>query len=144
MEYFRLSKVLYVFESWSLLTYISYIFSHCKCAHIFFVSLWIFLDLLFMLNVILLNRRTLTTRTWHWTLTKFASSWRITQRTLVFIQDSVAAKHKYTFPRVVERAPIQSNYLKSFFGNINSGVENIDASGSEPESWRKFSCKNRW
>ena len=26
---------------------------------------------------------------------------------------------------------------------LQSGVENIDASGSEPESWRKFSCKNR-
>ena len=26
---------------------------------------------------------------------------------------------------------------------LQPGVENIDASGSEPESWRKFSCKNR-
>ena len=24
-----------------------------------------------------------------------------------------------------------------------AGVENIDASGSEPESWRRFSSKNR-
>ena len=27
---------------------------------------------------------------------------------------------------------------------LQPGVENIDASGSEPESWRKFSCKNRF
>lgn len=27
---------------------------------------------------------------------------------------------------------------------LQPGVENIDASGSEPESWRKFSCKNRY
>jgi len=27
--------------------------------------------------------------------------------------------------------------------SLHPGVENIDASGSEPESWRKFSCKNR-
>ena len=26
---------------------------------------------------------------------------------------------------------------------LQPGVENIDAAGSEPESWRKFSCKNR-
>lgn len=26
---------------------------------------------------------------------------------------------------------------------LQPGVENIDASGSEPDSWRKFSCKNR-
>ena len=35
------------------------------------------------------------------------------------------------------------DFLPTMIDLCQAGVENIDASGSEPESWRRFSSKNR-